>query len=433
MRDELLGGRYRLIRQLGEGGMGQVWEARDESLDRPVAVKVISLLAGNGPESAEARARFLREARLTAALQHPGIVTIHDLGETERAGATVPFLVMELVRGEGLDVLLRRGEVTLRDAAHWGAQVADALGAAHEAGVMHRDIKPSNILVTPSGLVKVLDFGIARAVDEGTGTAATRITRTGYIVGSPPYMAPEQARGNPEPRSDLYALGCVLYELITGELPFEAADAVGYITAHLDEMEPRPGSVKYGIPTEWDMVVLKLMRKDPARRYADAAAVARALRELDRSPEDAPVRRAPRGALAAKVVRPLSALCSVGLVVMFVSAMGFLDEDGAPTGLIAANMALLIALMLALNAGTMLLSLRKSAGRTVLAVAGTVVALQGASFSLQAMMTGADVTSADGTASTLVFVIAPVTAVAAVAMVITALHPSTRARLLGET
>ncbi|MFE4207846.1 serine/threonine-protein kinase [Streptomyces goshikiensis] len=282
VRDQLLGGRYRLVRQLGEGGMGQVWEAQDETLGRPVAVKVISLLAGGGSLGGEARARFLREARITAQLQHPNIVTIHDFGETGAGSERVPFLVMELVRGEGLDTMLRRGVVTLVDAARWGALISDALAEAHAAGIMHRDIKPSNILITPSGTVKVLDFGIARAADPGA--TADRLTQTGFIVGTPPYMAPEQARGFPEPRSDLYALGCLLFELITGRLPFQAPDATGYLSAHLTQEPPTPSSVSTGVPSGWDDLVLRLLEKDPAQRYANAADLAQALRQLDRAP-----------------------------------------------------------------------------------------------------------------------------------------------------
>ncbi|MGV9356288.1 bifunctional serine/threonine protein kinase/MFS transporter [Streptomyces misionensis] len=286
MRGQLLGGRYRLVRQLGEGGMGQVWEAQDETLGRAVAVKLISLLAGGGSRGDEVRARFLREARITAQLQHPNIVTIHDLGETDTGGTKVPFLVMERVRGEGLDALLRRGVVTLSDAARWGEQICDALAEAHSAGIMHRDIKPSNILITPSGVVKVLDFGIARAADPyATGD---RLTQTGFIVGTPPYMAPEQARGFPEPRSDLYALGCVLFELITGRLPFQAPDTVGYLTAHLAQEPPAPSSVSTDIPRAWDELVLTLLRKDPQQRYPTAADLSRALRRLDHAFEPVP-------------------------------------------------------------------------------------------------------------------------------------------------
>ncbi|WP_051813587.1 serine/threonine-protein kinase [Streptomyces sp. NRRL S-340] len=286
MEGRLLGGRYRLVRQLGEGGMGEVWEARDETLDRQVAVKVISLLAGGGSRGDEARARFLREARITARLQHAHVVTVHDLGESSTQRGTAPFLVMELVRGEGLDTKIREGSVGLAEAARWGAQICDALGDAHAHNVMHRDIKPSNILVTPAGTVKVLDFGVARAADPCA--SADRLTQTGFIVGTPPYMAPEQARGYPEPRSDLYALGCLLFELVTGRLPFQAPDSIGYLTAHLSQQPPAPSSVAAGVPEAWDALLLKLLRKDPAERYANAADAARALRRLADAPDPAP-------------------------------------------------------------------------------------------------------------------------------------------------
>lgn len=306
MRDQLLGGRYRLVRQLGEGGMGQVWEAQDETLDRPVAVKVISLLAGGGSRGGEARARFLREARITARLQHPNIVTIHDLGETGTGNERVPFLVMELIRGEGLDATLRRGVVTLPDAARWGAQIGDALAAAHNAGIMHRDIKPSNILITPSGTVKVLDFGIARAADPYA--TADRLTQTGFIVGTPPYMAPEQARGFPEPRSDLYALGCLLFELITGQLPFQAPDTVGYLTAHLTQAPPAPSSLSTNIPPAWDNLVLTLLHKDPDQRYPNATDLSRVLRRLERAQEpESSAGHEARNILLARMAHAMSA------------------------------------------------------------------------------------------------------------------------------
>ncbi|MET9386929.1 serine/threonine-protein kinase [Streptomyces sp. NPDC002928] len=317
MRDQLLGGRYRLVRQLGEGGMGQVWEAQDESLGRRVAVKVISLLAGGGSHGTEARARFLREARITARLQHPNIVTIHDLGETDTGDNRAPFLVMELVRGEGLDAKLRRGVVTLPEAARWGIQICDALADAHDAGIMHRDIKPSNILVTPSGAVKVLDFGVARAADPYA--TADRLTQTGFIVGTPPYMAPEQARGFPEPRSDLYALGCLLFELITGQLPFRAPDTVGYLSAHLTQAPPTPSSVSTGIPPAWDSLVLSLLRKDPDERYPNAATLSQALRQLDHphvpttaGPSRIPPHMEPRAALLAQIATAMRAAHGVG-------------------------------------------------------------------------------------------------------------------------
>lgn len=166
-----------------------------------------------------------------------------------------------------------------------GALVSDALVDAHNAGIMHRDIKPSNILITPSGTVKVLDFGIARPADPYA--TADRLTQTGFIVGTPPYMAPEQARGFPEPRSDLYALGCVLFELVTGQLPFQAPDTVGYLSAHLTQEPPTPSSVSTGVPSAWDDLVLRLLEKDPDQRYPNATDLSQALRHLDRTPEPA--------------------------------------------------------------------------------------------------------------------------------------------------
>ncbi|RAG82369.1 hypothetical protein DN069_28030 [Streptacidiphilus pinicola] len=262
--------------------MGQVWEAHDGTLERPVAVKVITRLSGGGSQGDKARTRFLREARITGLLQHPNIVTVHDLGETDGQDGKAPFLVMELVRGEGLDLVLSRGPVSLAQAAEWSAQICDALAEAHRAGVLHRDIKPSNIQVMPSGATKVLDFGIARAADPYA--TADRLTQTGFIVGTPPYMAPEQARGNPEARSDLYALGCLLFEMITGSLPFQAPDPIGYIAAHLTQEPPAPSTLAMEIPPAWDDVVLTLLRKDPRERYENAAAVARALRQLGQEP-----------------------------------------------------------------------------------------------------------------------------------------------------
>ncbi|CAM2743785.1 MULTISPECIES: WD40 repeat domain-containing serine/threonine protein kinase [Streptomyces] len=290
---QLLGGRYRLVRLIGEGGMGQVWEAQDETLRRPVAVKVISPLAGSGTGMHQARARFLRETQLTARLQHPNIVTIHDFGQTEalsetEAGSgseagTVPYLVMELLLGEGLNTILRRGPVALPETARWGAQICDALAAVHEAGILHRDIKPSNILITQAGSVKVLDFGVARAV--GAGTTAERLTQTGSPVGTPAYMAPEQAKGHPVPSSDLYAVGCLLFEMLTGHLPFRAPDAVGQLAAHLFQDPPPPSSVSGHVPPAWDRLVLTLLHKEPGQRRWDARHLAHALRRLDHPSE----------------------------------------------------------------------------------------------------------------------------------------------------
>ncbi|MFJ2651489.1 PQQ-binding-like beta-propeller repeat protein [Streptomyces sp. NPDC087420] len=291
MGDVLLAGRYQLRRLVGRGGMGEVWEAFDERLGRAVAVKVVSLLAGGGSAAGELRARFLREARITAALEHPRIVAVHDLGETVTAEGSVPFLVMEFLRGNGLETVVRSGPVSGQEAARWGAQICDALAEAHAAGILHRDIKPANVFVTANGGVKVLDFGIARAADpSGTGDL---LTRTGVVVGTAAYMAPEQARGRPEERSDLYAVGCLLFELLTGTLPFSAPDTLGHLTAHLNDTPPAPSSVLPGVPAVWDELVLRLLEKEPARRFTSAAELGAALRALYGHPPRVPARRTP--------------------------------------------------------------------------------------------------------------------------------------------
>ncbi|CCK32307.1 hypothetical protein BN159_7928 [Streptomyces davaonensis JCM 4913] len=440
MRDQLLGGRYRLVEPLGEGGMGTVWEARDVKLDRPVAVKLISLLSGGGSHATEARARFLREARLTARLQHPRIVTLHDVGEAVVEGRATPFLVMELLRGEGLDVLLRRGDVTPGDTARWGSQVADALAEAHGAGVMHRDIKPSNIMVTIAGDVKVLDFGIARAADPYA--TADRLTQTGFIVGTPAYMAPEQARGRPEPRSDLYALGCVLFELLTGRLPFEAPDTMGYLSAHLTDDPPAPGSVAPGVSADWDALVLRLLEKEPGRRHDSAAELAAALRQLPRPAPIASVNalterhqadlptvgattQGPGGAdldarLTATVTMAATLTCLPLLVYLLSQVATYISDSSAPTGLLVANLLLGVPESAALGIGAGLLLRRRQAGRRTVAVAGAATALHGLSASLQYLV-------ADGprTIALIAYVVGPVMAVAAATAAVAAGRPST--------
>ncbi|MEU6106631.1 serine/threonine-protein kinase [Streptomyces flaveolus] len=433
---------------LGEGGMGQVWEARDERLDRPVAVKVVSLLSGGGSHAADARARFLREARLTARLQHPHIVTLHDVGEADVEGRTTPFLVMERLRGQGLDALLRNGDVTPKDAARWGSQVADALAEAHGAGVMHRDVKPSNIMVTSSGNAKVLDFGIARAADPYA--TADRLTQTGYIVGTPPYMAPEQARGHPEPRSDLYALGCVLFELLTGRLPFEAPDTMGYLSAHLTDDPPAPGSVVPGVSADWDALVLRLLEKDPGRRHDNAAELAADLRRLDHaapttsSPTVSTARRqavrptirvtthAPGGTdLSARrtaTVAMAAALTCLPLLVYLLSQTAtYLTDHGAPTGLLVANLLLGLAEAAALGMGVGLLLRRRLPGRRTIAMAGISTTLHGLSPSFQY-----EVAQGPQTVAVIAHVVAPLMALAAATAGVAALRPST-ARWCRET
>ncbi|MCJ0867902.1 serine/threonine-protein kinase [Streptomyces sp. AP-93] len=283
---ELIEDRYELEELLGRGGFGEVWRATDRRVGRRVAVKI------GYPLTYEDTRRFEREASLAGSLAHPHIATIHDFGRTERAGRSTVFLVMELLRGRSLAEVLEEGVPPLADALDWARQIADALGAAHDAGIVHRDIKPANVMVVGhvgngghggNGVAKVLDFGIAKA----PGGPGTELTGTGMIIGSFPYMAPERwtggANGVPvDGRSDLYALGCVLMELLTGERPFPAREMHELLAQHLTAEPPSPGSLRPGLPAGLDDLVLGLLAKDPGNRPADAHEVARRLADLAR-------------------------------------------------------------------------------------------------------------------------------------------------------
>jgi eukaryotic-like serine/threonine-protein kinase len=230
LQGQVLGGRYALGAMLGSGGMGQVYRARDRVLERTVAVKVLSPVA---TDNRELVARFGREARAAAALHHPNIVTVFDSG----ADGDLQYLVMEYVEGQSLAELLRReGVLEPGRVAEVGRQVCQALAAAHATGLVHRDITPGNVLVDPTGLVKVADFGIAKLA------AVTTVTGDEMLLGTAAYLSPEQAQGRPvDGRSDLYALGCVLYELVTGAPPF-AGDSPVAVAARQVTEQPTPPS-----------------------------------------------------------------------------------------------------------------------------------------------------------------------------------------------
>jgi hypothetical protein len=256
----VLAGRYALVTPLGRGGMGQVWEGRDQRLGRPVAVKLLTASALVGqPKPNNLVARFTREAAVTAGLAHPGVPAIHDAGEYDGG----LFLVMELVNGCTVgDLIAEHGPLPAPWVAAVGAQVACVLAAAHDRGIVHRDIKPENVMVMPDGAVKVLDFGIA-------GLLGQRITSTGAAVGTLAYMAPEQMHNLPAtPRTDLYALGCLLYEMLAGEPVFAAASPAALVRQHLDAA-PAPLR-RADLPPVLDSLVRQLLEKDPARRPADA-------------------------------------------------------------------------------------------------------------------------------------------------------------------
>ena len=256
----VLGGRYVLGEVLGTGGMATVWQARDEVLGREVAVKVLSPQYAADPGFL---ARFDREARHAAQLSHPRLVTVFDSG----IDGQTPFIVMELVAGLTLrQVLDQAGMLPAGEAVRIAAAVCEALEVAHAAGLVHRDITPANIVLA-GGQVKVLDFGIARV--EG----ATGVTGTAGVLGTAAYLSPEQASGRPAgPQADLYSLGCVLFEMLTGAPPFAADSAVGLAYRHVHDDPGPPSARRPGLPARLDQVTARLLAKDPAGRPASAAA-----------------------------------------------------------------------------------------------------------------------------------------------------------------
>ncbi|MFF7632507.1 protein kinase [Kitasatospora sp. NPDC008050] len=278
----VIGGRYRLAEKIGHGGMGQVWAGYDERLDRRVAVKLLrteALLAGaDGQEieqrRAELRRRFLRECRITAGLDHPGLVTVFDAGEDDGE----LYLVMQRLPGVGLgDLIAEQAPFPIPWAVAVAAQICAALSVVHAVPVVHRDLKPSNVMVRPDGRVVVLDLGIATALDG----EHTRLTMTGVPIGSPSYMAPEQAlSGAVDARSDLYALGCLLHEMLAGEEPFRAPTALGVLRRQVDEAPVPLRRLRPEVPAELEALVLELLAKPPAARPRDAQAVFQRLRPL---------------------------------------------------------------------------------------------------------------------------------------------------------
>ncbi|MBW8485569.1 serine/threonine-protein kinase [Actinomadura parmotrematis] len=265
----LLAGRYELDEPVGRGGMGQVWRAYDQFLDRRVAVKFVSFPGGRSDE--ELIRRFEQEARNTARLEHPGVPAVHDRGEhdDERLG-TCFYLVMQYVDGTTVELLLDQGPLPVGWAALIAAQVCAVLAVAHERSLVHRDLKPANLILAPDGSVKVLDFGLA----VGLLPTDVRLTATGVAgPGTPGYTAPEQLYGNPSPQSDMYSLGCVLYTMLTGEPVFGGDNTYSVYRAH-EEQDPEPPSHRNPeVPPGLDDLVLRLLAKAPADRPAGAAAV----------------------------------------------------------------------------------------------------------------------------------------------------------------
>lgn len=258
----VLSGRYQIEELLDSGGMARVWRGRDLRLGRPVAIKELA-----GPWDRTALQRFDREARMVARLAHPNIVVIYDVG----SDGDSRYLVMELVEGATVEAMLADGPLPVAQAVAIAAQACDGLAAAHEAGIIHRDIKPANLMLTPAGVLKICDFGIARAL---LGMADTSLTAPATAMGSSKYMAPEQAYGDHiDARADLYALGCTMYAMLTGAPPFSGDNAVAILHLHLTQPPAPLREHRADIPPPLEALVAQLLEKVPSARPADATEV----------------------------------------------------------------------------------------------------------------------------------------------------------------
>jgi eukaryotic-like serine/threonine-protein kinase len=275
---------YRILSRLGAGGMGVVYEAEDTRLGRKVAIK---FLPDDLNADREAAQRFLREARVVSSLNHPHICTLYDIGDHE----SKQFMVMELLDGQSLKDRVARGALTIDEVLDLGAQMADALDAAHAQGVVHRDIKPANLFITRRGALKVLDFGVAKLNEavrggdlDATLAPSEQLTSMGTTIGTVSYMSPEQARGQEiDARSDVFSAGVVLYEMATGQLPFQGATVATIFEGLLTKAPAAPSSIKDGVPAEFDQIVFRALEKDRELRYQGAAELRAELKRLRRA------------------------------------------------------------------------------------------------------------------------------------------------------
>ena len=287
-------GRYQVVKELGRGAMGIVYLAQDEVLARTVALKMIAL-TGSGAERDQHEARFRQEARAAGGLTHPSIITIYDVG---REG-DVAFIAMELVDGRELRELIREGTMPPTVAIEMAARVADALAFAHERGIVHRDIKPGNIMVLADGRIKIMDFGIARLQEP------TVKTQTGVLLGSPQYMSPEQISGQSlDGRADVFSLGVVLYEMLTGIKPFDAADLTQVLFWVVNMPAKPPSERRPGLPPVVDYIIARALKKKPEERYPTAAEFAAELRQCIPEVEAAEAAMRERAALEGSTILP---------------------------------------------------------------------------------------------------------------------------------
>lgn len=291
--------RYRLIEPIGKGGMGVVWKAWDAQLRREVALK---LLPADMVQTAERRQRFLREARAAAAISHPNIATVFEVGESDGHA----FIAMELVKGRTLREQMRGKPLPVSEILSIACQLADGLTHAHQASVIHRDLKPDNIMIGADGHVRVLDFGLAKLLEAGDesptavsqmSTISEEMTLAGKVIGTAAYMSPEQARGAAvDPRSDTFSFGATLYEMATGLQPFRGATPVDTMTAVLQHEPTLASSLNAEIPFELERIIRKCLQKDPSDRYQDSRDLLVDLRQLKRDSDSQPLQRSPSGA-----------------------------------------------------------------------------------------------------------------------------------------
>jgi serine/threonine protein kinase len=292
---------FEVVQKVGAGGMGDVYRARDRRLNRDVAIKVLSRDAASDPERLT---RFREEAKAISALNHPNVLTLHEIGQVKHG----PYIVTELVKGRTVRDMLSEGPLSPAQALEIATQTALGLAAAHNANIIHRDVKPENLMVTPSGNVKILDFGLAKLSEtpdgSGGGRKSPSLTLPGGVVGTPAYMSPEQLHGlRPDSRSDIYALGTVLYEMLTGTHPFRRSTVAATLRAILEETPPSLRSLGPGIPHQLPSIIERATAKDPDARFRSAEDLAHALRDAAKEWErpsgvDGPQQRGRSGILA---------------------------------------------------------------------------------------------------------------------------------------
>jgi eukaryotic-like serine/threonine-protein kinase len=308
-------GRYTVIEPLGSGGMGAVYRARDEKLERSVAIKILSpgLVTGD-----EARRRFRKEALALAKLSHPHIAAVYDVGEQDG----VDYLVMECVAGQTLSATLRSGPLTVERATSIVLEIAGALEEAHEQGVIHRDLKPANVMITPKGHVKVLDFGIAKLLVP-LAPDATASMETGFLVGTPLYMSPEQAQGNPvDARTDLWSLGVIYFQLLTGQTPFEGENNIALLHSIITEPPASLRALRPDSPQLADRMIERSLQKDPASRYQTASEIIREGTEVP-----ARISASSKGLAARRQSRMVALTAIVALLLTIAAAVWFFHRS----------------------------------------------------------------------------------------------------------